>query len=72
MAKKKEPKKKSWSKRMTDLPVSKRVLARLGNEMNRLANTSKSIESWPDDEHDIETLKTEIRSSINSRKVFLR
>ncbi len=62
---KKKTEKKSWSKRMTDLPVSKRVLARLGNEINRLANTAKSIESWPDDEHDIETLKMEISNSLS-------
>lgn len=65
MAKQKPKPKTSWSKRMTGLPHGKRVAARLGNEITRLANTLKTIESWPDDEHDIGKLKKDVENSLS-------
>lgn len=69
MAKKKTskppPKMVSWSKRQTALPMGKRVVARLTNEITRLENTAKMIKSWPDDEHKIDELKTQLGNTIS-------
>ena len=55
---------KQKSPRRTDLPFGKRVSTRLANEITRLENTAKMIENWPDDEHDIATLKLNLGNSL--------
>lgn len=68
MVKKKQKKPNAsseWQKKMTALPVAKRVAAKLSNEIRRMKNSLGDMKGWPDDEHDIGQVKQNLTYAID-------